>query len=63
MTVLLIQAGQTTLPLALFFDTELDLSRVQYAVGTLVTVVSTTLILLAMRRIGILPSEGQVVRA
>jgi putative spermidine/putrescine transport system permease protein len=62
-TIFLIQSGQTTLPLALFFDAERDLSRVQYAVGTLVTIVSTTIILLAMRRLGILPSEGEVVRA
>lgn len=63
LTIFLIQAGQTTLPLALFFDSERDLSRIQYAVGTLVTIVSTTLILLAMRRLGILPSEESVARA
>jgi putative spermidine/putrescine transport system permease protein len=63
LTIFLIQSGQTTLPLALFFDSERDLSRIQYAVGTLVTVVSTTLILLAMRRVGLLPSEEAVVRA
>jgi putative spermidine/putrescine transport system permease protein len=63
LTIFLIQSGQTTLPLALFFDSERDLSRIQYAVGTLVTVVSTTLILLAMRRLGILPSEESVARA
>ena len=55
-TIFLIQSGQTTLPLALFFDTELSLSRVQYAVGTIVTVVSTVVILLAMRRFDLLPS-------
>ncbi len=63
LTIFLIQSGQTTLPLALFFDTERDLSRVQYAVGTLVMVVSTALLLLVMRRLGILPTEESVVRA
>lgn len=55
-TIFLIQAGQTTLPLALFFDTELDLSRIQYAVGTVVTIISTVVILLAMRRFDLLPT-------
>lgn len=55
-TIFLIQSGQTTLPLALFFDTELALSRVQYAVGTIVTLVSTAVILIAMRRFDLLPS-------
>lgn len=63
LTIFLIQSGQTTLPLALFFDTERDLSRIQYAVGTLVTIISTTLILLVIRRMGILPTEESVVRA
>ena len=55
-TIFLIQSGKTTLPLALFFDTELALSRIQYAVGTIVTIVSTVLILAAMRRLDLLPS-------
>jgi putative spermidine/putrescine transport system permease protein len=63
LTIFLIQGGQTTLPLSLFFDSERDLSRIQYAVGTLVTLVSTTLIILSMRRLGILPTEESVVRA
>jgi putative spermidine/putrescine transport system permease protein len=62
-TIFLIQAGQTTLPLALFFDTELALSRVQYAVGTIVTLVSTAVILLAMRRFDLLPSVRSGQRA
>jgi len=62
-TVFLIQSGQTTLPLALFFDTELDLSRVQYAVGTIVTLISTAVILLAMRRFDLLPSARAGQRA
>jgi putative spermidine/putrescine transport system permease protein len=57
-TIFLVQSGQTTLPLALFFDTELSLSRVQYAVGTIVTAVSTATILLALRRFDLLPSES-----
>lgn len=63
LTIFLIQAGQTTLPLSLFFDSERDLSRIQYAVGTLVTLVSTTLILLSLRRLGVLPTEESLVRA
>jgi len=55
-TIFLIQSGKTTLPLALFFDTELALSRVQYAVGTIVTVVSTVLILIGLRWLDLLPS-------
>lgn len=56
-TVFLIQSGQTTLPLAIFYDTDQDLSRIQYAVGTIVTVVFTTLILVMMRYLRLLPSS------
>ncbi len=56
-TVFLIQSGKTTLPLAIFYDTDQDLSRVQYAVGTIVTVIFTTLILVMMRRLRLLPSS------
>lgn len=56
-TVFLIQSGKTTLPLAIFYDTDQDLSRIQYAVGTIVTVVFTTLILVMMRRLRLLPSS------
>jgi putative spermidine/putrescine transport system permease protein len=62
-TIFLIQSGQTTLPLALFFDTEQELSRIQYAVGTIVTVVFTVLILTAMRRLDLLPSAMSSKRA
>jgi putative spermidine/putrescine transport system permease protein len=62
-TIFLIQSGKTTLPLALFFDTELALSRVQYAVGTIVTIISTVLILAAMRRLDLLPSVDSAKRA
>lgn len=55
-TVFLIQAGKTTLPLAIFYDTEQILSRVQYAVGTIVTIALTALILVAMRVLDLLPS-------
>ena len=56
-TVFLIQSGDTTLPLAIFYDTDQDLSRIQYAVGTIVTVVFTTLILVMMRWLRLLPSS------
>ncbi len=61
-TVFLIQSGKTTLPLAIFYDTDQDLSRIQYAVGTIVTVVFTTLILVAMRWLRLLPSSASARR-
>jgi putative spermidine/putrescine transport system permease protein len=55
-TIFLIQSGDTTLPLAIFYDTDQDLSRIQYAVGTIVTIVFTTLILVMMRVLNLLPA-------
>lgn len=60
LTIFLIQPGRSTLPVDLFFSTEQDLSRVHYAVGTLVTIVSATSILLIQRYLGVgVPDAGK----
>ncbi len=54
-SIFLIPAGRSTLAIDLFQSTVQDLSRAQYAVGTLVTLAATALILVAQRYLGIMP--------